>query len=197
MEIQPVTLEGKLVRLEPLAIEHVEALWSAAQDEEVWRYLRVQVRRREELDDWVRDAVRLRESAGEIPFAIVERQSGNPIGSTRYFDIMPQHRNLEIGHTWLGKQYWRSGVNTEAKYLLLRHAFETMGCVRVQFKTDRLNVRSQTAIKRLGAVEEGTLRKHVWVQNQRFRDSVYFSILDDEWPAVKARLEGLMRDGFP
>lgn len=196
MEIQPVTLEGQLVRLEPLALEHVEALWPVAQDEEVWRYLRVQVQRREELHDWVRDALRQQESGGALPFAIVERKSGRPIGSTRYFDFMPQHRNLEIGHTWLGKQYWRSGVNTEAKYLLLRHAFETLGCVRVQFKTDRLNVRSQTAIKRLGAVEEGTLRKHLWVQNQRFRDSVYFSILDDEWPAVKARLEGWMQP-FP
>ena len=196
MEIRPITLEGKLVRLEPLAIEHEAALWSVAQDEEIWRWMRVNVQRREQLYDLIHDALRLQASDGDLPFTIVERQSGQPIGSTRYFDIMPQHRHLEIGHTWLGKQYWRSGINTEAKYLLLRHAFETLGCVRVQFRTDRLNVRSQTAIKRLGAVEEGTLRKHMWVQNQRFRDTVYFSILDDEWPEVKARLEGMMKS-FP
>ena len=155
----------------------------------------VLVRTPDDLHGWIVAALRGAADGSHVPFAIVEQATGQAIGSTRYFDIKPEHRNLEIGHTWLGKQYWRTRVNTECKYLLLRHAFETLGCARVQLKTDRLNVRSQAAIKRLGAVEEGTLRKHMWVQGRRFRDTVLFSIVDDEWPAVREHLEGWLRNG--
>ena len=195
MQVEPVMLQGQVVRLEPLRAEHEPALWSVAQDPEIWQYMSRLVQSRDDLQAWLADALQLGSAGTQVPFAIVELASGQAIGSTRYFNIMPADRNLEIGHTWLGKQYWRTMVNTECKYLLLRHAFETLGCARVQLKTDRLNVRSQAAIKRLGAVEEGTLRKHMWVQGRRFRDTVMFSIVDDEWPAVRERLEGWLRDG--
>ena len=193
MQVEPVTLEGRLVRLEPLTLEHEEALWSVAQDRDIWTFMSVMVESRDDFHAVIVEALRLGVTGSHVPFAIVERSSRRAIGSTRYFNIMPADRNLEIGHTWIGKQFWRTAVNTECKYLLLRHAFESLGCARVQLKTDRLNVRSQTAIKRLGAVEEGTLRKHMWVQNSRFRDTVFFSILDDEWPEVRARLEGWLQ----
>ncbi len=195
MQVEPVTLQGQIVRLEPLALEHEEALWSVAQDLEIWQFMSVVVNSRHDLQVWLANALRLGAAGSHVPFAIVEQATGRAIGSTRYFNIMPADRNLEIGHTWLGKQYWRTAVNTESKYLLLRHAFETLGCVRVQLKTDKLNVRSQTAIKRLGAVEEGVLRKHMWVQGRRFRDTVIFSIIDDDWPAVRERLEDWLQRG--
>ncbi len=190
MRVEPVTLEGRIVRLEPLRLEHEAGLWEVAQDAEIWQFMSALIERRDDLHAWIADALRLAQQGSALPFAIVDRASGRPIGSTRYGNITPADRNLEIGWTWLGKQFWRTAVNTECKYLLLRHAFETLGCVRVQLKTDALNTRSRTAIKRLGAVEEGTLRKHIWVQNRRFRDTVMFSIVDDEWPAVRERLEG-------
>ncbi len=190
MRVEPVTLEGRIVRLEPLRLEHEPGLWEVAQDPEIWQFMSAPVERRDDLNRWIAEALRLAQLGSALPFAIVERATGRAIGSTRYGNIMPADRNLEIGWTWLGKQFWRTAVNTECKYLLLRHAFETLGCVRVQLKTDALNTRSRTAIKRLGAVEEGTLRKHMWVQNRRFRDTVMFSIIDDEWPAVRERLEG-------
>ncbi len=190
MRVEPVTLEGRIVRLEPLRFEHEAGLWEVAQDPEIWQFMSALIERRDDLHAWIAEALRLAQQGSALPFAIVERATGRAIGSTRYGNIMPADRNLEIGWTWLGKQFWRTPVNTECKYLLLRHAFETLGCVRVQLKTDALNVRSRTAIKRLGAVEEGTLRKHIWVQNRRFRDTVMFSIIDDEWPAVRERLEG-------
>ena len=190
MRVEPVTLEGWMVRLEPLRFEHEPGLWEVAQEPEIWQFMSALVERRDDLHGWIAEALRLAQQGSALPFAIIERATGRAIGSTRYGNIIPADRNLEIGWTWLGKQFWRTAVNTECKYLLLRHAFETLGCVRVQLKTDALNVRSRTAIKRLGAVEEGTLRKHIWVQNRRFRDTVMFSIVDDEWPAVRERLEG-------
>ena len=192
MWVEPVTLEGRIVRLEPLAPEHEETLWAAAREPEIWQFMSMDVRSRDDFHTWLQAALRAAEGGSAVPFAIVDRSTNQAIGSTRLFDFAPEHRHLEIGHTWLGKQFWRSGINTECKYLLLGHAFGTLGCARVQLKTDALNVRSREAIQRLGAKEEGTLRKHYWVQNRRFRDSVYFSILDDEWPEVRARLEGWM-----
>jgi N-acetyltransferase len=194
MQVKPVTLQGKAVRLEPLAQVHEAALWEVAQEPEIWRYMLVAVESRADFGEWMTMALRHGETGSHVPFAIIDQQHGRAIGSTRYFNIMPADRNLEIGHTWLGKPYWRTGINTECKYLLLRHAFETLGCARVQLKTDALNTRSRAAIKRLGAVEEGILRKHMWVQNRRFRDTVMFSILDDEWPAVRERLLHWMAD---
>lgn len=190
MQVNPVTLEGQTVRLEPLAATHEDALWEMAQEPEIWRYMGMLVEQRADFADWMDAALQAGARGDHVPFAIIERATGRAIGSTRYFAIMPVDRGLEIGHTWIGKPYWRTAVNTECKYLLLRHAFEVIGCVRVQLKTDALNTRSRAAIGRLGATHEGILRKHIWVQNRRFRDTAMFSIIDDEWPSVKQRLEG-------
>ncbi len=189
MQVRPIILEGQVVRLEPLSGGHEPALWEMAQEHEIWTYMSILVEQRADFAQWMDAALGAAARGEHIPFAIVDRSTGRAIGSTRYFAIMPADCNLEIGHTWLGKPYWRTAVNTECKYLLLRHAFETLGCVRVQLKTDALNARSRAAIARLGAVEEGILRKHIWVQNRRFRDTAMFSIVDDEWPSVRQRLE--------
>jgi RimJ/RimL family protein N-acetyltransferase len=148
------------------------------------------------LDDvleWIQQALAVQESGTQIPFATVLRESGRAIGSTRYLDIRRADRGPEIGWTWIAPQHQRSAVNTECKYLLLRHAFEDLEAVRVQLKTDRRNERSQHAIKRLGAVREGVLRKHMAVRDGFIRDTVYYSILDSEWPEVRRRLEDFLQ----
>lgn len=195
MGMQPVTLEGHWVLLEPLSVDHVPALAALASDEEIWRYLPVSLPTEDDLRGIVEDALRNRAAGTELPFVIVERASGMPIGSTRVMDIRLEHRGVEIGWTWLGRAYWRSPINSECKYLLLRHLFEVVGCVRVALKTDMLNVRSQAAIERLGATREGVLRRHMIVQGGRYRDTVYYSILDDEWPSIKERLEDQLYGG--
>ena len=193
LDVRPVTLAGTVVRLEPLGPEHAEDLFTAAQDESIWRYMPDDPSR--SLDDmraWITAALRDREGATQLPFAIVERTTGRAIGSTRYLNISPRDCGLEVGWTWLAVWAQRTAVNTECKYLLLRHAFEDLGAVRLQIKTDARNEVSQRAIERLGAVREGVLRKHMLVQGTYIRDTVMYSILDSEWPAVKARLEGFL-----
>jgi RimJ/RimL family protein N-acetyltransferase len=194
MDPKPITLVGGSVRLEPLTLAHATDLLAAlVVDPEIWRYLR------EEPPDTVAGmeaviALRLAEqdTGSLIAFAQIDQANGRAVGSTTYLNISRRDRGLEIGHTWLGKPWQRTAINTEAKYLLLRHAFEDLGAVRVQLKTDGRNLQSQAAIARLGAFREGVLRKHSLVRNGFIRDSVMFSILDDEWPAVKARLEAIM-----
>lgn len=195
MEIRPVpiTLTGVVVSLEPLRDVHAEGLYAAAQEPRIWRYLPTDpTGSLEDMRAWIATALRDQESGTQLPFAILERASGRPIGSTRYTSISPRDRGLEIGWTWLAPQAQRTAANTECKYLLLRHAFEQLGAVRVQLKTDVRNDISQRAIERLGAVREGVLRKHMLVLNGYIRDSVMYSILDSEWPAVKMRLEGFL-----
>ncbi len=198
MRVESVVLEGAAVRLEPLTEAHTEGLYSAAQDPDTWLYMAsdpsVSVAK---MCAWVTAAVAARDAEEAQPFAIVERASGRVVGSTRYFDISAHDRHLEIGHTWLAAAVRRSRVNTECKYLLLRHAFETLGAIRVQLKTDRRNERSQRAIERLGAVREGILRKHMILENGYVRDTVMYSITDDEWPAVKATLEARLARVYP
>ena len=198
MRVESVVLEGAAVRLEPLTEAHTEGLYSAAQDPDTWLYMAsdpsVSVAK---MCAWVTAAVAARDAGEAQPFAIVERASGRVVGSTRYFDISAHDRHLEIGHTWLAAAVRRSRVNTECKYLLLRHAFETLGAIRVQLKTDRRNERSQQAIERLGAVREGILRKHMILENGYVRDTVMYSITDDEWPAVKATLEARLARVYP
>ncbi len=191
--LNPVTLTGHWARLEPLAAKHLDDLLVASQDKEIWQYLPIAMPRDiSDLQAWLDDAL-ARQARGEVlPFAIVEGATGKAIGSTRYLDISEKDRHVEIGWTWLGRAYWRTPINTECKYLLLKHAFEDLHCIRVQLKTDLRNTRSQRAIERLGAVREGILRKAVLVQNDYQRWSVYYSILDDEWPVVKPRLEGML-----
>ncbi len=190
MHVKPVTLVGKHVRLEPLTLDHVEALASVGLDPELWRWIPTAVTTADEMRAYVAEALDEQRRGIAVPFAIVDRASGEPIGSTRFANIVPEHRRLEIGWTWYAVTHQRTAANTEAKLLLLTHAFETLGATRVEFKTDALNSASRAAILRLGAIEEGIFRKHMHTASGRFRDSVYFSILDTEWPAIKGRLTG-------
>ncbi len=193
MKIEPVTLEEDLVRLEPLSMEYVEDLYETAQDEAIWRYMPINPSRsRADMVAWLRAALRGQDEGSDLPFVIIERATNRVVGSTRYMNISAKDRGLEIGWTWLAKEARRTGINTECKYLLLRHAFETLRTVRVQIKTDSRNEVSQRAIERLGAVKEGILRNHMVLPDGYCRDSVYYSILDSEWPSVKERLEGKM-----
>jgi len=184
-----VTLEGAQVRLEPLAKTHLAGLAEVGLDEELWRWIPTAVRTREEMAGYIETALNEQERCISLPFAIVEKATGRTIGSTRYGNIDRTHHRLEIGWTWVAREWQRTAVNTEAKYLLLRHAFETLGCMRVELKTDSLNERSRAAILRIGAREEGIFRNHMITASGRIRHTVYFSIIDCEWPAVKAGLE--------
>jgi N-acetyltransferase len=183
-------LRGAHVRLEPLDPRHADDLLAAAADPAIWRYLPApQPRSAEELRAWVDEAGRLGAAGDQVPFAIVDAGTGRAIGSTRLLEIRREWRTLEIGYTWLAAPAQRTAANTEGKYLLLRHAFEDQGALRVQFKVDERNLASQRAVERLGAVKEGVLRKQRINHDGFVRNAVYYSILDDEWPAVKARLE--------
>ena len=189
MEAGPVTLPGRHVTLEPLDVRHAPGLFEAMQDEEVCRYLAwPPPAGLDETHALIREAQEQTARGQCVAFAQIWTASGATIGSTRLLDLRPKDRQVEIGSTFLARAYWRTPANTEAKYLLLRHCFESLGCVRVALKTDGRNERSQAAIARLGAVREGVLRKHMNVRGYQ-RDTVYYSILDAEWPAVKARLE--------
>lgn len=191
MKLSPVTLTGRHVRLEPLATAHLDALVRGGADAEVWQWM---PSRRPDPRDAVRgwaDTVLPRHGGGElVAFATIDLARGEPVGGTTLFDYSEAHRRVEIGYTWLAKSAWRTAINTECKYLLMRHAFETLELNRVQLKTDARNIRSQTAIARLGAVREGVLRAHMVMPDGWVRDSVMFSVVAAEWPAVKARLEG-------
>jgi RimJ/RimL family protein N-acetyltransferase len=185
----PVTLTGKYVRLEPMAEAHVPGLAAVGLDDSIWEHMLYgKVRSEEDVYHWVRDIL----SRPDLPFVAIHLASGRVAGATRYLNIVPEHRGLEIGGTWYGLEFQRTAVNTECKYLLLEYAFETLNCIRVQFKTDKRNVRSQRAIERLGAKHEGVLRNHMILPDGRFRDSVYFSIIDSEWPGVKKRLKEML-----
>lgn len=193
MNIAPVTLDGSQVRLEPLDVRHAEDLYAVGKEEEIWQYLlRPKLKSVTDAWQWIEEAKESASNGSQLPFSIIEKRSGHAVGSTRYLDIRRADRALEIGWTWLGIPYQRTAINTECKYLLLRHAFEDLGALRVQLKTDRRNERSQRAIERIGAIREGVLRKHMILWDGYSRDTVYFSILDDEWPSVRKRLEGLL-----
>lgn len=183
----PVTLTGKFVRLEPMTEAHVPGLTAAgAGDASIWKHMLYgDIRTEADMLGWVRDIL----TRPDLPFAVIHTKSGRVAGATRYLNIAPEHRGLEIGGTWYGLEFQRTAVNTECKYLLLQHAFETLGCIRVQFKTDLRNVRSQKAIERLGAKREGVLRNHMILPDGKYRDSVFYSILDVEWLDIKKRLE--------
>lgn len=190
MDLTPVTLKGRWLTLEPIDARHAEGLFDAMQDDEVCRYLTwPPPKALGETLTLIQQAQEDMASGHALTYAQIWNATGRPIGSTRLLDVRPRDRQVEIGATFLARQYWRTPANTESKYLFLRYCFETLGCVRVALKTDGRNVRSQEAIARLGAVREGVLRRHMNVRGYQ-RDTVYFSILDNEWPAVKARLEG-------
>jgi len=193
MVMGPVILEGRYVRLEPLTADHTARLAEIGLDKDLWRWIPSPVRTFEEMSAYVQTALGERTSGSALPFALIDKASGRVIGSTRYGNIDRVHHRLEIGWTWVARQWQRSAINTEAKYLLLRHAFETLKCIRVELKTDSLNERSRAAILRIGAREEGTFRNHMITASGRIRHTVYFSILDSEWPDVKTRLESKLR----
>lgn len=188
MLIQPVTLEGRLVRLEPLAENHLHGLCAVGLDAELWRLTVSQVHSEADMSHYVAQALEAQAEGTALPFAVLLQQTGEVVGSTRFGNLDVKNRRAEIGWTWLGRHFQRTGVNSEAKLLLLTHAFETWNCIRVELKTDVLNLQSRTAILGIGAVEEGILRSHQITENGRVRDSIYFSILADEWPSVKQHL---------
>ena len=189
MLVAPVTLEGQHVQLEPLRREHLAGLAEVGLDPELWRWIPTAVRTSEEMAAYIESALQEQERGVSLPFVVVEKATGRAIGSTRYGNIERAHHRVEIGWTWVARDWQRTAVNTEAKYLLLRHAFESLGCVRVELKTDSLNERSRAAILRIGAKEEGIFRNHMITSSGRIRHTVYFSIIDSEWPGVKAHLE--------
>ena len=194
MIVWPVTLTGQVVRLEPLTIEHTADLTLAGQDESIWQYMLYgSIHTHDQIRAWIQDLLDRQKAGTDLPFAVVLLKTGRAIGATRYLEIRPEHRGLEIGGTWYAVDYQRTPVNTECKYLLLKHAFEALGCIRVQFKTDLRNERSQRALYRIGAIKEGILRNHMIMPDGTFRDSVYYSILASEWPKVKTRLEEMMK----
>jgi RimJ/RimL family protein N-acetyltransferase len=188
LPLEPVTLEGRLVRLEPLSHEHLDGLAEVAFDAALWRWTLARPVDRAGLEAWLAAAVANRDAGTELPFATVDRATGRPIGSSRYLSIVPEHRRLEIGWTWVARSFQRSGANREAKLLMLGHAFERLGCQRVEFKTNARNEQSRAALLGIGATFEGIFRKHMLGPGGEVRDSAYFSVTDDEWPAVKARL---------
>src|SRR5690242_17837361 len=190
VRIEPVTLEGTYVRLEPLSLAHLDGLCAVGLEPELWKWIPTQVRDRGEMQAYVELALDERRRGVSMPFATLLKSNGQVVGSTRYGNVDLKNRRVAIGWTWIGKPWQRSAVNTEAKLLMLRHAFEVLGCLRVELKTDALNEKSRNAILRLGAKQEGIFRKHMLTYSGRMRDTVYFSILDDEWPAVRAGLEG-------
>ena len=183
------TLEGQIVRLEPLAPRHADDLYEASRDPRIWRWLPiVQPGTREEWQAWMEVALERTEAGLELAFATVLQETGAAVGSTRYLALRPEHRSLEIGWTWLAPSAWGTGANTEAKLLQLEHAFEILGCRRVEFKTDALNERARPALAGLPAQFEGIHRKHMLVREGENRDSAWYSIVDDEWPAVRDEL---------
>lgn len=195
--LDPVVLRGTHVRLEPLTPDHVEALWAVGRDSDIWQWSPAPVTSRAGMQAYVEAALEGQRQGHMLPFATVALPDERVVGSTRFGQIVRAHRRVEIGWTWIAPPWQRTAVNTEAKWLMLRHAFEAWGCVRVELKTDRLNARSRAAIARLGAQEEGTLRKHVVTASGRLRDTVYYSITDDEWPDVGARLNARLAAAGP
>lgn len=189
MRLTPVVLEGAAIRLEPLGLHHIDGLCAVGIDAELWRLTTIRVPDRAAMTDYVGAALADQAAGTALPFATVWRETAQVIGSTRFGSVSTEHRRVEVGWTWLARPWQRSRANTEAKYLMLRHAFETWGCERVELKTSARNERSRVAILRIGAREEGTLRHHMINADGTHRDSVFFSILAEEWPDVRRRLE--------
>jgi RimJ/RimL family protein N-acetyltransferase len=188
--VEPVTLEGRIVRLEPLGLEHVPGLAEVGLDPAIWRWTIARPASEDDLRAWAESALANRAAGTELPFVTIEQSTGRPIGSSRYMNIVLEHRRLEIGWTWLAPPWQRSGANREAKLLQLRHAFDVLGCRRVEFKTDSRNEASRNALLGIGAQFEGIFRNHMVMPDGPMRHSAWYSVIDEEWPAVRDRLEG-------
>ena len=187
--VEPVTLEGSFVRLEPLSLDHLAGLTDIGLDADIWRWMPIFVQSPHDMRTLIEEAIGEAEAGQMVPLATIERATGKPVGSTRFMSIVPPHRRLEIGWTWLAPAWQHGAVNTEAKLLMLRHAFDKLGALRVEFKTDALNDKSRAALLKIGAIEEGTLRHHMVMPGGRRRDSVYYSIIKEEWPRIHQHLE--------
>jgi len=187
--VHPVTLEGRLVRLEPLSLEHVPGLADVGLDPAIWQWTIARPTTEADLRAWVEAALAGRDAGHELPFATIDQATGRPIGSSRFMNIVLEHRRVEIGWTWLAPAWQRTGANREAKLLMLGHAFDTLGCRRVEFKTDSLNEPSRNALLAIGAAFEGIFRNHMVMPGGRMRHSAWYSVIDEEWPAVRAGLE--------
>jgi RimJ/RimL family protein N-acetyltransferase len=194
MKIEPVILEGVSVKLAPLELEHLDELYEAASDESLWFWTTNTVKNKADLQRYIETALDEQAKKSSLPFVTIDKSSGKIVGSTRFGNIDVKNRRAEIGWTWINSKWQRTAINTEAKLLMLTHAFEIWRCVRVELKTDALNNKSRNAILRLGATEEGTLRRHMLTETGRFRDTVYFSIIDSEWEAAKAGLEAKLEN---
>jgi RimJ/RimL family protein N-acetyltransferase len=193
----PPVLEGRNVRLEPLSIDHVFGLASAGKPESIWKFMLYgNLTTPDKMKEWVQEILSYKANGTDLPFTVFLNNGGIVVGATRYLEMRFQHRSLEIGGTWYSPDYQRTFVNTECKYLLLKYAFEEMLCIRVQFKADQRNERSLQAIERLGAIHEGVLRNHYITPDGTYRNSVYFSILDNEWPGIKIRLEEKLKNSI-
>jgi len=188
IDLAPVVLDGLRVRLEPMTMDHLDALVEAGRFEELWRWTQANPSTPDAMCDYMQAALDEQRSGSCMPFVTIDKPSDTVVGSTRFGNIDVRNRRVEIGWTWVTPRFQRTYVNSEAKYLMLSRAFDVWGCVRVELKTDLLNARSRAAILRLGGVEEGVLRRHQLTQGGRFRDTVYYSILDNEWPGVRERL---------
>lgn len=193
MTPQPVTLNGTQVQLQPLSESHLDALCQVGLDPELWKWIPSQVLDRDQMLRFIRTQLADQEKGTALPFATIERASGKVVGNTRFMNIDMPNKRVEIGGTWIAKPWQRTALNTEAKFLMMRHAFETLGCNRVEWKTDALNTQSRNAILRLGAKQEGIFRQHVVTWSGRLRDSVYFSVIAPEWPDVKQALEAKIK----
>ncbi|MGA9226375.1 MAG: GNAT family protein [Mesobacillus sp.] len=188
-----VSLEGPTVTLVPMEMKQLDNLWNAAQAQEIWEFTASKIKSKEDMKQTIEAATAERERGVQMPFVVVYQESGRIIGSSRYLDLSRSHKTLEIGWTWYHPDFWRTRVNTETKFLMLQYAFEEMDMNRVQFCTDSRNIRSQTAISRLGAKKEGVLRKHRIIADDFVRDTVVFSIIKEEWPMVKTILQDMMK----
>ena len=189
MPVTPVTLEGRHVRLEPLSMNHLAPLCEIGFEPGLWRMGVSVIGSQNDMKSYIATALQWQAEGTALPFVTIERPSGTVVGSTRFANIDRTHRRVEIGWTWIARPWQRTPLNTEAKYLMLTHAFETLGCIRVELKTDSLNEKSRNAMLRIGAKEEGTLRNHMITQGGRIRHTVYFSVTNDEWPGIKRSLE--------
>ena len=192
MTVQPVTLEGAVVRLEPISLDHLDDLARAGADPGIWLYMPSDGSTASGMERFIRASLADRDAGTALPFATIHKATGRAIGSTRFGNIVLEHKRVEIGWTWIAPEFQRTAVNTEAKYLMFRHAFEVLGCNRVELKTNANNARSRAAILRIGAKEEGTFRSHMVNPDGSLRDTVYFSVIRPEWPDLKARLESRM-----
>jgi RimJ/RimL family protein N-acetyltransferase len=195
MKIEPVLLEGDIVRLEPMRVDHLPALCRVGLEPGLWEWTSNVIKENGDLERYVKDALAEQNLGKAVPFVTIEKDSGTVVGSTRFANIDVSNRKTEIGWTWINPKWQRTGINTEAKLLMFTHAFETWKCIRVELKTDVNNQRSRNAMKRIGCVEEGILRNHMITESGRYRDSIYFSIIESEWPMVKELLRSKLAVG--